>query len=89
MSAESRKRSPSPNRPVRVWAEAGVTIPIGEEPYISYIKYTFGREGTAKSDDPADIKRAERKLYQQCENLIAERAEKLAALVEKVREELG
>lgn len=68
---------------VRVWAEAGVTLAVSENPP-QFIKFSFGHERIAPNDDMETIKRYEAMCYEFCEQVVEKRVKKLKRLIKAV-----
>ncbi len=84
-SSASESRTPASRvrrtgKPVRVWAEAGVTVCVTEEPP-QYIRFTTGHERIAPDDSPKTIRQVEQQIYEQCEEIVNKRVAKLMQLV--------
>lgn len=75
----------SPDGPVRVWADAGVTLCVSMDPH-QFVKFSFGHERWSPSDTQEDIERTERQAYEFCERVVNRRVAKLAKLVRAVME---
>jgi hypothetical protein len=77
-SASDRVRGTSER--VRVWSEVSLTVAITTNP-AQYVKVTFGRETLARDNSTA-VKRAEERLYSECEEIVQRRVEELTQLIE-------
>jgi hypothetical protein len=71
-------------KPVRVWAEVGVTIAVTEDPP-QFIRFSFGHEKIAPNDDQETIKRYEALVYETCEAVVERRIRRLKRLVRSTR----
>lgn len=83
--ADKSRSRPEPG--VRIWAEAGVTVAVTDSPP-QFIRYSFGMERTARGQDKKSVERAEKQLYEYCEQKVAERVESMSEMLVQAREEL-
>lgn len=80
-----RSSSRPADRP-RVWAEAGATIAVTDQPP-QFVRFSFGAEHSAPSGSKKDLKKAEERLYAFCEEVVEERLRAMSELVMELWEE--
>lgn len=83
MPKEGGAKAKTKSKQVRVYVEAGVTLCVSEDPP-QYLKYTFGQERLAASDDAKSIAKAEALAFESCEAMIEKRTKKLSHLIRRV-----
>lgn len=77
-TAQSSRKAKS----VRVWAEAGVTLAVTDDPP-QFIRLTVGHERIAPDDKQDTIERYETMVYEACEATLEKQIKKLKKVIRR------
>lgn len=71
-------------KPVRVWSESSVTIPVGDSNPYAFVKASVGHERYAPSDSLQDIRKTTKLIEEYNEAEVDRLIKKFSRLVEQV-----